>query len=197
MLRIGIDLGGTKLEITALDDRRNELLRRREATPAGDYDATLRLVSELVRQTEIDIGKSCSIGVGTPGSLSPATGLIRNSNSRCLNGRPLKQDLERRLGREIRLANDADCFVLSEALDGAARGSPLVFGVIAGTGVGGGIAVGGRLLQGRNAICGEWGHNPLPWPGPDELPGPACYCGKHGCIETFLSGPALAADYER
>lgn len=197
MLRIGIDLGGTKTEIIALDDRHDELLRRREATPAGDYDGTLALVAKLVREAELELSKRASIGIGTPGALSPATGLIRNSNSTCLNGKPLKQDLERAIGREIRIANDANCFALSEAVDGAARGARTAFGVILGTGVGGGVVVHGRVLQGANSIAGEWGHNPLPWPAADELPGPACYCGRHGCIETFLSGVGIKADHER
>ena len=195
MIRIGVDLGGTKTEIIALDDRRSELLRRREPTPSGDYDGTIALVARLVRETEIEVGKRGSIGVGTPGSLSPANGRLRNSNSVCLNGRALKQDLERAVGREIRTANDANCFALSEALDGAARTATTAFGVILGTGVGGGIVVNGRVLEGANAIAGEWGHNGLPWPNASELPGPPCYCGKTGCIETFLSGPGLALDH--
>jgi fructokinase len=195
LIRIGIDLGGTKTEIIALDERRTELLRRREPTPAGDYDATLALIVRLVRETEADVGKRGSIGIGTPGALSPATRHIRNSNSACLNGRALKEDLERALGREIRLANDANCFALSEAVDGAARNARVVFGVILGTGVGGGIVIHGRVLGGVNAIAGEWGHNALPWPEPDELPGPPCYCGKSGCIETFLSGTGLTNDH--
>jgi fructokinase len=196
-IRIGIDLGGTKTEIIALGAGGDTLLRRREVTPANDYSAALELVVRLVTETEAALGARASVGLGTPGSPSPGTGLIRNSNSTCLNGRPLKQDLEKALDREIRLANDADCFALSEALDGAARGAKTVFGVILGTGVGGGIVVNGRLLSGPNAIAGEWGHNPLPWPAGDERPGPACYCGKRGCIETFLSGPGLALDHER
>ncbi|MDB5901936.1 MAG: hypothetical protein JWM26_814 [Betaproteobacteria bacterium] len=195
MIRIGIDLGGTKTEIIALDERRTELLRRREPTPAGDYDGTLALIVRLVRETEADVGKRGSIGIGTPGALSPATRRIRNSNSACLNGRALKEDLERAIGREIRLANDANCFALSEAVDGAARNARVVFGVILGTGVGGGIVIHGRVLGGFNAIAGEWGHNALPWPEPDELPGPPCYCGKSGCIETFLSGTGLTNDH--
>jgi predicted NBD/HSP70 family sugar kinase len=197
LIRIGIDLGGTKTEIIALDDRRNELLRRREATPAGDYESTVALVARLVREAEQQLHKRGSVGVGTPGALSPATGLIRNSNSKCLNARALKQDLERAIGREIRIANDANCFALSEAVDGAARAARVAFGVILGTGVGGGIVAHGRVLSGANAIAGEWGHNPLPWPNAHELPGPACYCGRNGCIETFLSGVGLAADHER
>ena len=196
MIRIGIDLGGTKTEIIALDDRRNELLRRREPTPSNDYDATLALIGRLVREAEISIGKRGSVGIGTPGALSPATQRIRNSNSSCLNGRPLKDDLERALAREIRIENDANCFALSEAIDGAARKFASCFGVILGTGVGGGIVIDGRLVQGANAIAGEWGHNPLPWPEPDELPGPPCYCGRRGCTEMFLSGPGLSLDHE-
>jgi predicted NBD/HSP70 family sugar kinase len=195
VIRIGVDLGGTKTEIIALDDRRSELLRRREPTPSGDYDAIIALVARLVRETEIEVGKRGSIGIGTPGSLSPANGRLRNSNSVCLNGRALKQDLERAVGREIRIANDANCFALSEALDGAARSAATAFGAILGTGVGGGIVVNGRVLEGANAIAGEWGHNGLPWPNASELPGPPCYCGKTGCIETFLSGPGLALDH--
>ena len=195
MLRIGIDLGGTKTEIIALDERRAELLRRREPTPAGDYAATVALIARLVRESEIEVGKRGSVGLGTPGALSPATLNLRNSNSTHLNGRALKQDVERALGREIRMANDANCFALSESGDGAGRGASVVFGVILGTGVGGGIVVNGRVLEGANAIAGEWGHNPLPWAGGDELPGPPCYCGKAGCIETFVSGPGLARDY--
>lgn len=195
MLRLGIDLGGSKTEIIALDERRAELLRRREPTPSGDYEATVALIVRLVRESEIELGKRGSLGIGTPGALSSASGHLRNSNSTCLNGRALKDDVERALGREIRMANDANCFALSEATDGAAREAPVAFGVILGTGVGGGIVVNGRVLEGANAIAGEWGHNALPWPAPEELPGRECYCGKRGCIETFLSGPALALDH--
>ena len=195
MIRLGIDLGGTKTEIIALDERRTELLRRREATPAGDYEATIALLVRLVQETEIEVGKRGSVGIGAPGSLSPADSRVRNSNSTCLNGQLLKRDIERALGREIRLSNDANCFALSEAADGAARAAPTAFGVILGTGVGGGIVVNGRVLEGASAIAGEWGHNALPWPLSDELPGPSCYCGKSGCVETFLSGPGLAADH--
>ena len=200
MIRIGIDLGGTKTEIIALGTAGEALLRRREPTPADDYAGALRLIVRLVQDTQRELGSdpnSCSVGIGTPGSLSPATGLVRNSNSTCLNGKPFGDDIERALGRPVRIANDADCFALSEALDGAARGATTVFGVILGTGVGGGIVVSGRTLAGPNAIVGEWGHNPLPWPRDDERPGPACYCGQSGCIETFLSGPGLALDHER
>ena len=196
MIRIGVDLGGTKTEIIALDERGSELLRRREPTPGGDYEATVGLIARLVRESEIELSKRGSVGLGTPGSLSPASGCIRNSNSTCLNGRALKADVERALGREIRLGNDANCFALSEALDGAARSASTVFGVILGTGVGGGLVVNGHLVEGANRVAGEWGHNPLPWPDASELPGGQCYCGKRGCIETFLSGPALSADHE-
>ncbi|HSD62025.1 MAG TPA: ROK family protein [Burkholderiales bacterium] len=195
--RIGIDLGGSKIEVIALDEAGRELLRRRVATPAGDYGATLDAVAALVADAERALGGHASVGVATPGALSPASGLLRNSNSVCLNGKPLKQDLERRLAREIRIANDANCFALSEAADGAGHGAQVVFGVILGTGVGGGVIANGHLLHGTNAVAGEWGHNPLPWPDHEERLGPPCYCGKTGCIETFLSGPGLARDHER
>jgi predicted NBD/HSP70 family sugar kinase len=194
-MRIGIDLGGSKIEGIALADDGVELLRRRVATPQGDYAATLRAVADLVAALEDATGAKGTVGIGTPGAVSPATGVIKNSNSVCLIGKPLREDFAAILKRPVRLANDADCFALSEAMDGAAAGAASVFGVILGTGVGGGIVVNGRLLGGPNAIAGEWGHNPLPWPGEDERPGPPCYCGKHGCIETFLSGPALSRDH--
>lgn len=196
-LRIGVDLGGTKIEAAALAADGQMLLRRRIATPRDDYEATLAAIVGLVTDLEQELGGRASIGIGTPGALSPFTGRLRNANSIWLNDRALGQDLEQRLQRPLRLANDADCFALSEASDGAAAGASAVFGVIIGTGTGGGIVIGGRLLQGPNAIAGEWGHNPLPWPRPDELPGPPCYCGKRGCIETFCSGPGLAADLLR
>ncbi|MGD2081813.1 MAG: ROK family protein [Chromatiales bacterium] len=196
-MRIGVDLGGTKIEAIALDETGAELLRRRRPTPAGDYAATVATVAALVGDLERATGRRARVGIGTPGSPSPASGLIRNANSVCLNGRPLRQDLEDALGRPVRLANDADCFALSESVDGAAAGAASVFAVIIGTGTGGGIVIHGRLVSGPNAIAGEWGHNPLPWPRPDEIPGPACYCGRRGCIETFLSGPGLAGDFER
>jgi fructokinase len=195
--RIGIDLGGTKIEGAAIDGPGAARVRRRVATPAGDYRATIAAIAELVRTIEQEIGEQGSIGIGMPGAISPATGLVKNANSTCLIGRPFQHDLEAALCRPVRLANDANCFALSEATDGAARGLQTVFGVILGTGVGGGIAIGGRVLLGANAIAGEWGHNPLPAPAPDEIPGPACYCGRSGCIETFLSGPGLAADHFR
>lgn len=194
-MRIGIDLGGSKTEIAAFDNAGIERHRRREPTPAGDYTATLALIATLIGDCERALNTTASIGIGTPGALSPTTGLMRNSNSTCLNQQPFKADLQRTLGREVRLANDANCFALSEATDGAAAGAASVFGVILGTGVGGGIVINGKVLDGPNAIAGEWGHNPLPWPQDNERPGAPCYCGQHGCIETFLSGPGLARDY--
>lgn len=192
MIRIGIDLGGTKIEGVALAPGGRELARERVATPVGDYAATLSAIVGLVGR----LGPaSASVGIGMPGAIAPASGLIKNANSVWLIGRPLDRDLAAALGRPVRLANDADCFTLSEATDGAAAGAQTVFGVILGTGVGGGIVVGGRLVAGPNAIAGEWGHNPLPWPNDAERPGPRCYCGRHGCIETFLSGPGLARDH--
>ncbi len=195
-VRIGVDLGGTKIEIVALDPQGRERVRRRVPTPADDYPAIVAALAALVRETEAVVGPG-TLGVGTPGSVSRATGLLRGSNSVCLNGRPLAEDLERRLGRPLRLANDANCFALSEAVDGAAAGAGAVFGVIVGTGTGGGVVIGGRLWTGPNSIAGEWGHNPLPWPRDDERPGPPCYCGRFGCIETFLSGPGLARDHRQ
>lgn len=168
----------------------------RVPTPRDDYNGTIEAIAALVAAGE-KAGGPCTVGIGMPGAISPATGLVKNANSTWLNRRPLHMDLERRLARQVRLANDANCLAVSEAMDGAAAGAHLVFGVIIGTGTGGGIAIGGRALIGRNAVAGEWGHNPLPHPGPDELPGPPCYCGRRGCIETFLSGPGIAADYER
>jgi fructokinase len=191
-MRLGIDLGGTKIEIIALDDAGNELLRRRVPTPQGNYYETLQTIAQLVHDAEAELCQQGSLGIGTPGTLSRATGLLKNSNSVVLNGKPLLQDLETLLQRKIQISNDANCFALSEAMDGAAAGASVVFGVILGTGVGAGIVVNGHVLTGPNGIAGEWGHNPLPWPQADELPGPPCYCGKHGCIETFLSGPGMA-----
>ncbi len=196
-MRIGVDLGGTKIEIIALADDGRELLRRREATPRNDYRATLRAITDLVTGVEADMGQRGCVGVATPGAPSPGTGRIKNSNSVCLNGQLFKQDLEALLERKVRVANDANCFALSEATDGAAQGAAVVFGVIVGTGTGAGIVVHGHLLTGPNAIAGEWGHNPLPWPRSTEHPGPRCYCGKNGCIETFLSGPGLSNDHRR
>ncbi|ADE12004.1 ROK family protein [Sideroxydans lithotrophicus] len=191
-MRLGIDLGGTKIEIIALDDAGRELLRRRVPTPKGDYYETLQAIAQLVRDTEAELGQQGSLGIGTPGALSRATGRLKNSNSVALNGQPILQDLEALLQRKVQISNDANCFALSEATDGAAAGAEVVFGVILGTGVGAGIVVNGQVLTGPNGIAGEWGHNPLPWPQPNELPGPPCYCGKQGCIETFLSGTGMA-----
>lgn len=190
-----MDLGGTKIEIIALDPGGNERARRRVATPQGDYAATVRAVAGLVKAVESELAERGSVGIGIPGALSLTTGLVKNANSTCLIGEPLDQDLAAALGREVRLANDANCFALSEAADGAGAGARIVFGVILGTGVGGGLVIEGSVINGRNAIAGEWGHNPLPRMTADEWPGPDCYCGKKGCIETFLSGPALAADH--
>ena len=194
-MRIGIDLGGTKIAGVALDGDGAEIARRRAPTPRGDYPATLRAIAGLVAAIESETGRRGSVGVGIPGAESLATGRVKNANSVWLIGQPLADDLAAALGRPVRLANDANCFALSEAVDGAAAGAGVVFGVILGTGVGGGIVVGGRVLAGVNAVAGEWGHNPLPWPGDGERPGPSCYCGLEGCIETFLSGPGLVRDY--
>ena len=196
-MRIGVDLGGSKIEIVALDADGGERLRRRVATPQGDYGATLRAVAALVEAAEQSLGVSASVGVGTPGAISRVDGCIKNANSTCLNGKPLQRDLQDLLRRELRIANDANCLALSEAVDGAAAGAGVVFAVILGTGVGGGIALRGQVIEGANAIAGEWGHNPLPRPQEPDLPLPACYCGRSGCIETYLSGPGLAADYRR
>jgi fructokinase len=196
-LRIGIDLGGTKIEAAALDRAGAVVARRRVQTPSDDYPATVAAIRRLVDAVETELGCGCSVGVAMPGAISPATGLVKNANSTCLVGHRFDRDLEAALDRPVRVANDADCFALSEAVDGAAAGARSVFGAILGTGVGGGIVIAGRLLAGANAIAGEWGHNPLPWPEDRERPGPRCYCGKSGCIESFLSGPALAADHQR
>ena len=195
-MRIGIDLGGTKIEGIALDEHGHALLRRRVPAPRGSYDHTLRAVADLVADIERETGARGTIGVGIPGTISPASGLVKNANSTWLNGRPLGDDLPRLLDRPVRFANDANCFTLSETVDGAAAGAHTVFGVIIGTGTGGGIVLNGRVLEGANAVGGEWGHNPLPAPRNGEWPGPPCYCGRSGCIETFLSGPALARDYD-
>ncbi len=196
-LRIGVDLGGTKMEVIALAADGRELLRRRLRTPQGDYAATIAAVAGLVKAAESELGRRGSVGIGIPGAESRASGLIKNANSTRLIGRPLRADLEALLQREVRLANDANCFTLSEAADGAGRGAEVVFGVILGTGVGGGIVAHGHILAGANAIAGEWGHNPLPLPQAADLPLSACYCGRHGCIETYLCGPALTRDHDR
>jgi fructokinase len=195
--RIGIDLGGTKIEGAAIDVCGFVRFRRRVATPAHDYRGTIDAIIALIRTIEQEIGTTAPVGIGIPGTVSPATGLIKNANSTWLIGRPLQRDVESALGRPTRLANDANCFALSEATDGAGAAVETVFGVILGTGVGGGIAIRRQILVGTNAIAGEWGHNPMPWPTSEEVPGPRCWCGRSGCVETFLSGPALAADHRR
>ena len=196
MIKIGIDLGGTKIEGIALSEAGNALFRHRVSTPQGDYQGTLQSIAELISLIETETGNKSSIGICTPGALSPSTGLLRNSNSVCMNGKPVFTDLQELLQREIRIANDANCFALSEAVDGVAKDAVVVFGVIIGTGTGGGVVIDKKVLVGPNAIAGEWGHNPLPWPKDFELPGPECYCGKHGCIETWLSGPGIVRDHE-
>jgi fructokinase len=195
-MRIGIDLGGTKIEGIALSDTGDELYRHRIATPQGDYQGILEVIKSLVASIENELDEQASIGICTPGALSPTTGLMRNSNSVCMNGKPVLADLQSLLQRKIRIANDANCFALSEAIDGAAKKSAVVFGVIIGTGTGAGIVINRQVLLGANSIAGEWGHNPLPWPQELELPGPDCYCGKQGCIETWLSGPGIMRDHE-
>lgn len=194
-VRIGIDLGGTKIEAVALEADGTERFRRRIDTPRGDYDATVAAMVGLVGLVERELGERGTVGVGMPGSISPATGLVKNANSTWLIGRALHVDLERALGRSVRVANDANCFALSEAADGGGAGARVVFGVILGTGTGGGLVVDGQVLVGPNAVAGEWGHNALPWPDESEWPGPACYCGRRGCIETFLSGAGLEMAY--
>ncbi len=196
-LRIGIDLGGSKIEAVAMDAQGAIVRRHRVPTPRDDYPATLQAIAGLVTQLETELQTRAQVGIGMPGTLSPATGLVKNSNSTWVNDRSLDRDLEALLQRPLRFANDANCFALSEAKDGSGANAEVVFGVIIGTGVGGGVVVNGHLLQGPNGIAGEWGHNPLPWPQAEELPGPVCYCGGHGCIETWLSGPGLARDHHQ
>ncbi|MCA9471585.1 MAG: ROK family protein [Nitrospirales bacterium] len=196
-MRIGIDLGGTKIEAILLAENGTELTRRRVPTPQGQYRETLETVSQLVREIEREFCEEALVGIGIPGTISPATGLVKNANSICLIGHRLQEDLEGLLRRPVRIANDADCFTASEATDGAAAGVHLVFGVILGTGVGGGVCWQGQVLRGPNAITGEWGHNPLPWPEDDERPGTPCYCGRSGCLETFLSGSGLQRAYKQ
>ena len=193
--RIGVDLGGTKIEAVALSSEGAIVWRERVATPKLSADTIYDAISGLVERCEATLGVTATVGIGTPGSLSPRTGLLRGSNTVVLNGQPVKQALEARLKREVRIANDANCFALSEAVDGAGTGAAIVFGVILGTGVGGGVVVNGQVVNGLHAIGGEWGHNPLPWPAADELPGTRCYCGKPGCIETWLSGPGIASHF--
>lgn len=191
--RIGVDFGGTKIEIAALKQDGSLAARRRIATPPV-YADTIPAIVELVRRTESEIGTTATVGVGVPGVISPVTGLIKNANSISLNGHPFDRDIAEALGREVRMANDANCFALSEAADGAGAGKGVVFGVILGTGCGAGVVVDGKVLEGRNRVAGEWGHNPLPWPKPEELPGTRCWCGHTNCLETWLCGPALARD---
>ena len=195
VVRIGIDLGGTKIEAIAIDDSGIERFRRRIATPKGSYRLTIAEITALVAAAETEVGMECSVGIGIPGTVSPATRLIKNANSTWLIGHPFDRDLENALARPVRLANDANCLALSEAIDGAGEGARTVFAVVLGTGVGGGLVVEKKLVSGANAIAGEWGHNSLPWMGSDESPGLACWCGKRGCIETFLSGPALESEW--
>ena len=195
-MRIGIDLGGTKIEGIALDDAGHELFRKRINSPQGKYQNTLNAIVDLVIEIEKTIQDKGTVGIGIPGMISPQTGLVKNANSTWLIGQPLKKDLESLLKRDIRIENDANCFVVSEATDGAAKNAEIVFGVIIGTGTGGGIFIRGQSIIGANAIAGEWGHNPLPWPSSNELPGRNCYCGKQGCIETWLSGPGFEKDHQ-
>lgn len=194
--RIGVDLGGTKIEAIVLNQQGDEVTRMRVRTPNDDYQQILLSIADLVEEVEEGLNEVATIGICTPGAISPASGLLKNSNTVCMNGKPIKKDLVSLLGREIHIANDANCFALSEAIDGAAAGADVVFGVIVGTGTGGGVVVNQKLLIGKQAIAGEWGHNPLPWPDESELPGPECYCGKQGCIETFLSGPGITRDHQ-
>ena len=195
-MRIGIDLGGTKIEGIALEGA-DVLFRRRVPSPRGDYDATILAIRDFVAAIQQETGRKGTIGIGIPGAMSAHSGLVKNANSTWIIGKPLARDLERAIGQPVRVSNDANCFALSEATDGAAKGAHNVFGVIIGTGTGGGIVIDGHVIEGRHRIAGEWGHNPLPWPTPDETPGPPCYCGSRGCIETFLSGPALVQTYAR
>ena len=195
-MRIGVDLGGTKIEGIALDSNGEELFRQRIDSPQGNYQATIAAIVKLVQILEANTQQTGTVGIGIPGAISPASRLVKNANSTWLIGQPLHTDLEQALARQVRIANDANCFVVSEATDGAARDAEVVFGVIVGTGTGGGVYVRGREITGINAIAGEWGHNPLPWPTTDEYPGRVCYCGKRGCIETWLSGPGFSCDHQ-
>lgn len=193
--KIGIDIGGTKIAVAAFSPNGKQLLAKRVATPKGDYEQTIKLINDLITDAENTIGERASVGLGTPGSISPKTGLLRNSNSVWMNGKSISKDLEAITGRSLRFANDANCFALSEAVDGAAAGCPVVFGVIIGTGTGGGIVVNSKIVHGANSIGGEWGHNPLPWPDQSELPPVACWCGGENCLELWLSGSGLQRDH--
>jgi len=195
MIKLGIDLGGTKIEIIALDEQGEILYRQRIATPQDQYQQIIDAIAQLVQTAEETVGTCNCVGIGTPGAISPITGLMKNSNSTCLNGMPFLQGVEAALGKQVIIENDANCFALSEAVDGAAQGAEIVFGVIIGTGTGAGIVINQKVISGANRISGEWGHNPLPWPKPNELPGLDCYCGKQGCIETWLSGTGLARHF--
>jgi fructokinase len=196
-MRIGVDVGGTKIEAIALDATGAELQRIRTATPKGEYEGTIAAIVGLVRELETVTGQTGTVGVGIPGTIVPATGLVKNANSTWLNGKPLQKDLSEALGREVRCANDANCFAISEATDGAGKGYEVVFGVIVGTGCGGGVCFEGRVHNGPNGLAGEWGHTPLPWASATEFPGPLCYCGQHGCLETWISGTGLEWDFAR
>lgn len=196
-IRIGVDLGGTKIAIAALDGEGREVYTHRILAPRDDYNATITAIGDLVRQADQQLGLTANVGIGMPGSLSPATGLVQNSNSVWLNGKPLAEDLTANIGRPLRFANDANCFALSEAVDGAAKGARSVFGVILGTGCGGGLVYNGQIVDGPRGCGGEWGHTPLPWVQPDEVPGPTCWCGRQGCMELWLSGTGLYLDYQR
>lgn len=196
-IRIGVDLGGTKIEFVALEPDGTELYRHRIATPRLDYEGTVRAIADGVKDMEKQLGRTASVGVGIPGTISTRTGLVKNANSTWLNGKPFDKDLSRALAREVRCANDANCLAVSEATDGAGADRHLVFAVILGTGCGGGVAVDRRVHSGSNGVAGEWGHNTLPWMRAEEFPGPPCYCGKNGCIETWISGTGLEKDYER
>lgn len=196
-LRLGIDLGGTKIAAIVLDEAGEVLAKKRIPSPQNSYRRTIQTIAELISAMVSKVGEKPKIGIGMPGSISPGTGLVQNANSTWLNAKPFKQDIEEALQRPVRLANDANCFALSEAVDGAGAGALSVFGVILGTGCGGGLVINGKLLDGPHGISGEWGHNPLPWPSPDEVPGPQCWCGRNGCLETWVSGPGMSDDHKR
>jgi fructokinase len=196
-MRIGVDFGGTKIETVILGEQGEELARRRTPTPRGDYEACIRATADLVRALANEAGAEGPVGVGVPGTISTKTGLVMTSNATWIAGKAIDKDLAAALGRKVRIENDANCFALAEAVDGAAAGAHCVLGIIIGTGVGAGVIVGGKVLAGRTSIAGEWGHNPQPWLETNEYPGPACYCGRHGCVERFVSGTAFAANHEK